>query len=261
VLIFSRNRACQLDGLLRSLNQISRYTSPVFVLWKSEGSGHTRSYQILREQWPQLLWKEQEEFRRDLLELLKNTDEETIMFCTDDGLFFTSPPRLAEPDWEKVAGVSLRLGRNARYCHPADEHYSIPKIHNAGGLLAWRWRKARGDFRVAYSLDAHIYPRKRILEVLQRFDFSNPNQLEDRLNRFGSEDAPEWMLCPEQSCYVSLPINRVNTEFTNRSGLQYPVSEKELLARFLSGQRLDIKNVVSSVPKGPHQEYPLRWIQ
>jgi hypothetical protein len=201
------------------------------------------------------------EFSRDLLELLESAHEETIVFCTDDGLFFAPPPSLREPDWEKVAGVSLRLGRNARFCHPADEHYPIPKFQITGNLLAWRWRRARGDFRVAYSLDAHIYPRKRILEVLQRFDFSNPNQLEDRLNRFCAKDAPEWMLCPEQSCYVSLPINRVNTEFANRAGLRYPVSEEELVTKFLAGDRLDAAKIVSSQPIGPHQEYPLVWMR
>ena len=114
---------------------------------------------------------------------------------------------------------------------------------------------------MAYSLDAHIYPRKRILEVLQRFGFSNPNQLEDRLNRFCAKDAPEWMLCPEQSCYVSLPINRVNTEFANRAGLRYPVSEEELVTKFLAGDRLDAAKIVSSQPIGPHQEYPLVWMR
>jgi len=113
---------------------------------------------------------------------------------------------------------------------------------------------------VVYSLDAHIYPRKRILELMARFDFQNPNQLEDRLNRFGAQDAPDWMLCPEQSCYVSLPINRVNSEFSNRAGLEHPVSEQDLLEKFLSGQRLDIDGIVTSQPTGPHQEYPLVWI-
>ena len=260
VLIFSRNRACQLDGLLRSLSQESQNPWPVSVLWVSGIGDHARSYQILREQWPQIGWKEQMEFSRDLVELLEKTNEENIMFCTDDGLFFAPPPNLVEPDWEKVAAVSLRLGGNCRYCHPANEHYRTPSFQGVDSLLAWRWERAQGDFRVVYSLDAHIYPRNRILKLLTRFDFTNPNQLEDRLNRFCAKDAPQWMLCPEESCYVSLPINRVNTEFANRAGLQHPVSEEELLAEFLSGKRLDPRRIVNHPPIGPHQEYPLAWI-
>ena len=257
--MFSRNRACQLDGLMRSLRQRLRDSWPVSVLWLGGNRNHARGYQILREQWPETCWKEQVEFKRDLQELLGNSSEETIMFCTDDGLFFASPPNLPEPNWQRVAAVSLRLGRNCRYSHPANEHYRTPPFRGDGNLLAWRWKQAQGDFRVVYSLDAHIYPRSRMLKLLSRFDFTNPNQLEDRLNRYFSKDAPEWMLCPEQSCYVSLPINRVNTEFANRSGLQYPVSEEALLARFLSGHRLDPQNIVHPTPSGPHQEYPLCW--
>jgi len=215
---------------------------------------------MVREKWPQVTWKEQAGFQKDLTDLLEAMPGEAVMFCTDDGLFYRSIPALPQPDWDQVAGISLRLGRNCRYCHPANEDYPAPKFREQGEFLAWRWRKARGDFRVVYSLDAHVYPRKRILELFKRFDFENPNQLEDRLNRFGSRDAPDWMLCPAQSCYVSLPINRVNSEFPNRAGRHHPAPEKELLEKFLAGQTLDIEHIVNPPPIGPHQEYPLRWI-
>jgi hypothetical protein len=214
---------------------------------------------MVHEKWPQVVWQEETVFRKDLTNLLEAMSGEPVMFCTDDGLFFRPIPIFTEPDWNRVAALSLRLGRNSCYCHPANEHYPTPKFQRHGELLAWRWRKASGDFRVVYSLDAHIYPRKKILELLGKFEFQNPNQLEDRLNSYGAADARDWMLCPEQSCYVSLPVNRVNTEFPNRAGLKYPVSEKDLLAKFLSGQRLDIDRIVTSPPIGPHQEYPLRW--
>jgi len=260
VLIFSKQRACQLEGLLQSLDLHICPAWPVSVLWKSEDRDHSRGYAMVREKWPQVVWQEETDFRKDLTNLLEAMSGEPVMFCTDDGLFFRPIPALSEPDWSQVAGLSLRLGRNSRYCHPANEHYPAPKFLGQGTLLAWQWKKARGDFRVAYSLDAHIYPRRRILELLKRFDFGNPNQLEDRLNRCGVQDAPDWIMCPEQSCYVSLPINRVNSEFPNRAGLQHPASEQELLETYLSGQRLDIRNIVTSSPIGPHQEYPLRWV-
>ena len=215
---------------------------------------------MVREKWPLVTWREQADFQNDLTEILEGMSGEAVMFCTDDGIFYRPIPPLPEPDWDRVVGISLRLGRNCRYCHPANERYPIPKFQTHGELLAWPWRKARGDFRVAYSLDAHLYPSRRILDLLKKFEFVNPNQLEDRLNRFGVVDAPDWMLCPEQSGYVSLPVNRVQSEFANRAGLQFPISENELLSKFLSGKRLDIRRIVTSIPIGPHQEFPLRWV-
>lgn len=261
LIVFSKNRACQADALLQSIEKNGKQINKISALIQPTTFEHAQSYIRLCKMHPKVNIVYQKNFRSDLLKIIQENIFSNLMFATDDGLCFMEFPFCPEPDWERVASISLRLGRNSRYCHPADEHYFPPKFQATSSLLAWHWRKAQGDFRVVYSLDAHIYPRDRFLNLLEKIDFENPNQLEDRLNRFFSEDAPERMLCPEQSCYVSLPINRVNTEFANRSGLQYPVSEEELLARFLSGQRLDVKNIVSSVPNGPHQEYPLRWIQ
>ena len=260
-LVFSKNRACQLDALLRSLRKMVPACRQVHVLWQGNSAAHRQAYGQTRKLHPECQWIEQKEFSSDLQNILQSLRQETVMFCTDDGIFFAPVPPLPEPDWGQVAGIGLRLGRNCSYSHPADENYPLPRFHQCEALLAWQWRKAKGDFRVVYSLDAHVYPKKRILELLRRFEFFNPNQLEDRLNRFGAVDAPGWMLCPEQSCYVSLPINRVNTEFANRAGRQYPVSEEELLRQFLDGKRLDAERMVTSQPTGPHQEFPLSWRQ
>lgn len=257
--VFSKNRACQLDALLRSLRQRVPACRQVHVLWRAGSDQHRQSYQKIQDLHPGCHWVEQNEFSSDLRNILSCLRQDAVMFCTDDGIFFEPAPALLKPDWGQTAGISLRLGRNSSYCHPANETYPAPGFQKIGNLLAWRWQKAKGDFRVTYSLDAHIYPRKRLMEIMARFHFQNPNQLEDRLNRFGVQDAPDWMLCPEKSCYVSLPINRVNSEFLNRAGLEHPVSEQDLLEKFLSGQRLDIDRIVTSQPVGPHQEYPLAW--
>jgi len=260
-LVFSKNRACQLDALLQSLRKMVPACREVYVLWQGSSAAHRQAYQKIQDLHPKCRWVEQKEFSTDLRNILQSLRHENMMFCTDDGIFFAPAPPLPEPDWSQLAGVSLRLGRNSSYCHPANETYSAPGFQKTGQLLAWRWQKAKGDFRVVYSLDAHLYPRRRLLELLSRFEFSNPNQLEDRMNRFGAPGAPNWMLCPEKSCYVSLPVNRVNTEFANRAGLQFPVCEEELLRLFLAGKRLDPDQIVTSQPIGPHQEFPLSWKQ
>lgn len=259
VFIFSKNRAPQLEALLWSLAAYSELGTNVRVLFKALSIKHQKGYDILQSSYPSIKFIKETNFFKDVKALLKKSDENEIMFCTDDGIFFAPVPKLVKPEWNMIAGISLRLGKNCSYSHPANQEYPLPKFSKKQDLLTWKWKKGKGDFRVVYSLDAHIYPRRRILDLISLFEFQNPNQLEDQLNRFGNKTAPDWMICTEQSCYVSLPVNRVNTKFLNRAGLKYPAHEDYLIDKFLAGEKLDARNIVTALPLGPHQEFPLKW--
>ena len=171
--IFSKNRACQLEALVRSIVQNSIQRPEISVLWKSESKSHAKGYDLAQKLWPMIEWREQVNFRHDLIGIFQERSAESVMFCTDDGLFYRKITKLPNPNWGKVASLALRLGQESCYSHPANETYRSPKFHKEKEFLAWRWRKAKGDFRVVYSLDAHIYPRKRILDLLSKFKFNS----------------------------------------------------------------------------------------
>jgi len=259
VIIFSRNRACQLDALLRSLRSRFRIRHRVSVLWKADPGLHTQTYHHLKREYPQVGWQEEADFRKDLLNLLRQKTP-LVMFCTDDGLFHDRVLDIPWPeDWDQVAAYSFRLGENCRYSHPADEHYRLPPRWRGAGAMVWDWTRARADFRYPFSLDAHIFPTSRIRKMLARLPFHNPNTLEDAGSRDPSLLGRKWMVGLLSSKYVSLPINRVNETHTNRAGTAFQADPDDLARRYLAGQRINLEKTVTSVPQGPHEEYVLRF--
>ena len=259
VIIFSRNRACQLDALLRSLRGRFRIPHQVSVLWKADPGLHGRTYARIKEEYLQVNWLEEVNFRKDLLTLLRRKTP-LVMFCTDDGVFHDRVLDIPWPEnWDQVAAYSFRLGENCRYSHPADEHYRLPSRWRGAGAMLWDWTQARADFRYPFSLDAHIFPTPRIRKMLSGLPFHNPNTLEDVGSRDPSLWERKWMAGPLSSKYVSLPVNRVNETHANRAGMAFQSDPEELARRYLAGHRIDLDKTVMSVPRGPHEEYVLHF--
>jgi hypothetical protein len=80
-LIFSHNRALQLDGTLRSFIKHCRDVESLdlFVLYLTSSKLHARLYTQLKQEyamWPQIAFIEQRNFRRDVLELLYRSKHE-----------------------------------------------------------------------------------------------------------------------------------------------------------------------------------------
>jgi hypothetical protein len=166
-LIFSYNRALQIDGTLRSLLIHCRDIGSLnlFVLYLTSSSLHARLYEQLKQEyafWPQIVFIKQQNFRRDVIDLLyrpthekqaniirlclismgwrfgflnnfwkKPGDrEETILFLVDDNIF-TKDFLLQDADQglkqnPDVLGFSLRLGKNTTYCYSLDKPQSLP---------------------------------------------------------------------------------------------------------------------------------------
>jgi hypothetical protein len=166
-LIFSYNRALQLDGTLRSLLKHCRDVESLnlFVLYLTSSPLHARLYIQLKQEyaiWPQIVFIEQRNFRRDVLELLyqptyeKQADiirrwlismgwrfgfinnlwkksealENTILFLVDDNIFVKDfLLQDAIHGLEQIPdalGFSLRLGTNTTYCYTFDKPQLLP---------------------------------------------------------------------------------------------------------------------------------------
>lgn len=72
VLIFSRDRAMQLDATLRSffLHCKDSQLPQIYVLYKSTSNQHHLQYQILRDNYPEVNFVKQGQFRRDVLRIV-----------------------------------------------------------------------------------------------------------------------------------------------------------------------------------------------
>ena len=222
-IVFSRDRAFQLDGLLRSFFLHCRdwETLKLCVLYKATSDLHTRQYADLRQAYAQhpVRFISEKTFKDDLLKLLDGSAQhprkralysleerlgrwfgypfhlftpprgsETILFLVDDNIF-VRPFELEEisaalTSQVNAVGFSLRLGTNTTHCYPLDKPQALPEfVPVRDRVVGFRWAGAEGDFGYPLEVSSSVYRLQELLPLLVMLPYANPNQLEEQLAR------------------------------------------------------------------------------
>jgi hypothetical protein len=274
VIVFSKDRAAQLDALLRSIRERVEgweKRSLWYVVFAASTPEFARGYEIARA-----------EHRSDALQFIdersrsngfKSIVVETMqrqhqangalwfMFLVDDLIFKTSwpldggkPMRRLKAD-PRVLCLSLRMCRRYDHCYAENRTVKPPFMALFG---RWNWRKASGDWGYPMSVDGHIFRYDDIFPLVQQTEFKNPNTFEVELSRNPIKARP-LMTCYAESIVVNLPVNRVQNEFRNRAAEKYGVSAEELNASFLAGKRVSLAPIyLLKENRGCHHELPLQ---
>lgn len=258
LIIFSKNRPCQLNLLLDS---ISKYSNTLFnnitVLYKFDIEFNS-GYELLKQRHHDICFRPEKQFRNDLLSLIDPLYS-TTTFMVDDAVIYSDInqyKQLIEISLNSsVVCFSLRLGFNCKYSHPADLHYNIGEYYETEHLIEFDYTNQRGDFNYPLSTDGHIFQTNLILSLLKQIDFYNPNTLESALQIFTkSNSLPKKIVSFKESKLVSIPVNLVNDTFNNRNGLEFYMSEKELNEKYLNGNIIDLDSLNFTNINGPHKE-------
>jgi hypothetical protein len=219
-LIFSKDRACQLDLLLRS---IDRYApglySSLTVLWAWSATPFAEAYQTVMKEHQGVVFQTERDFRDDVDTWLGLRDRWTrpVSFLVDDDVFYRDCDLSSYP----VLPVSLR----------------------------------GGDYDYPFSVDGNIYRRDQLIELLRDTPYVDPSTLE----MAGDMNARErWRFATnhpvEPPCLVGVPWNRVSSH----SGMPHAnIDTRFLNELYLEGQRLAIPS--SSVNLGTHAILDLEW--
>jgi hypothetical protein len=266
-LIFSRDRACQLDALLRSLD---KYAPGVFgprvVLFRATTPEFAKGYERCESHHrPATLFTLEYGFAEQVMTMVEglydaHPHELVVTFTDDDTLVRPvdeTTIRLAMQDAEILA-FSLRLGRNTIHCYPTDTPQTAPAFEDRDDYLSWPWRVADGDFGYPMSLDGHVFAVQDLVRALCACSsFPNPNTLEAELSRVALKSRGtdgSTLACYPHSALVGVPLNRVQSVYPNRCGGERRLTPEALNEAYLGGQILEYL----SVPVvGAHQELPV----
>lgn len=266
-IVFSRDRACQLDAFLRSFYRyfIGGQLPPTpNVIWTASDDGFEGAYRSCIDRhasWVRFI--RETAFRADVDRLIP--DEGIVCFFTDDDILHDVAKvvdMVHEFRAEQTLAFSLRLGMNTTRCYPHDRDQNTPVFlveRAPGHVVSWSWPGADGDFGYPLSLDGHAFRATDIRHLIGNRDFTNPNQLEDVL----AHRAPELAdLLPRMASYshsvlTGIPVNRVNTTHPNRVSDQDSMSAATLNSRYLSGERIILDAIDFAHVDGAHQELEL----
>ena len=248
-IVFSRNRAYQLYGLLETAWAHGNVRHERIAVLTRYDAEHQDSLDQVKAVFPGCLWVARTDFERDVRSVLE-TASETVAFATDDSLF------LRAVQWragvmalnDGVSAYSHRLGLHLRHNYPLDCPQPLPDdiSTGVGEYVTWNWRRAFGDWAVMGSIDATQYRRADVQRWIG--GATNPNDLEDVLQARVEGDRAA---CGPIASYVTNPINVVQRTHANRHG---GGSADELRDRFVAGQRPDVMSAWGLINESCHQE-------
>lgn len=258
IIIFSKERPCQLEALLRSMNLYFNHPHKIYVLYKSEDCDFDCGYDRLRFYDNSITWVKEEHFKDDLLNLIHHTINrkyEHLMLLVDDLIFtreFSGETLLRTFDeTPDILALSLRLGENITYCYTQDIPTSPPTFRNGH---QWEWRTASpGYWNDPMSLDGHIYRLSELEASIANLEFHNPKTLEAAMVA-NPIDKP-YLICDRHPYLINLAINQVHDAFPNRHG---NITEGWLNMRFLQGLVIDIQPIVQKAYNSCHVEADLK---
>ena len=264
VIIFSKDRALQLDACLASLRLQCHDASnhKTRVIFKCSNSDSRRQYETLKSEHPEVHFMEEGIFCRDLINAVEGST--FVLFLVDDNLF-VRPFSLEKTcsllaDHRDAIGFSLRLGRNITSCYSfGDAPQGIPLAEKAGEeSLKFRWIEGEYDFGYPLEVSSSVFRTKEVLPLFVEGGDSikNPNALEayihSQIKTF--TDSHPFLLCLEQSVAFCNPVNMVQSLLPNRSGQEASMSVPVLMERFDLGFRVDVATFQNYIPRAPHAE-------
>lgn len=248
-IVFSRDRALQLEAFLRSYEKHVTPLGRVDVLTCATTFRHQTAYDEVFGAYPFARQvKQGPSFKETLLSLLPGAG--AVVFFVDDQVFVRP--------WNSVSvtvgmsGLSLRLAPHLRKCYPTGREQRLPDWIPNPILHEWIWSTGDGDWGYPMSLDGHVFDLEYFRLCTEVCEFSSPNTLEAALQVNSNEC--RYGLCYSESKVVNVPWTRVQTDCDNRfAGL----SADDMLCHWEAGRRIKLGQIYGVLNESCHQEFPL----
>lgn len=267
ILIFSKDRACQLELCIRSIMDKLLIPKKIHIQYTASNNIFGDGYIKLMNNAPDVTFLYEKDFKKDLIKnfgLLKN---KYCMFMTDDDVFINNVTFeqlnkticLMETN-DKIHSLSLRMNPTIDYCYPAKKTIDPPAfIYKGSDYLLWDWTQSDQFCCWGYpmAVNAHIYDGYYIKELIAKGDYNNVNSLESYLDchRF------------DKSLLLSFPETKIfNVQNNFVQGINMDSNYKNYSVQFLNELYLqnyiiNSSNIYGIQPKAVHGVIDYKFIK
>lgn len=245
VLIFSKDRACQLDLTLTTLKKHFKEwrTQTYTILYTYSNDLNRLAYDRVRNLHPQFQWVIENSFRQDVINIFNTGTNPYYSFIVDDDVFINGFS-LDSPEFHEfklnphIACVSPRIAPYVNYCYTA--RISTPPPKEFINKTIWNWTNPEllGDWCYPQSIASfHIFRREDLNYSINNAPFRAPNSFEGTCLAPNPPRHRPLMVCFEQCKVICGTNNRVQVENNN---YHENTHTPEMLAKyFLLGKRLN----------------------
>jgi len=265
IVVFSKDRACQLDLCLRTIEEKFHVEKNIIVQFAASNNLFMEGYQKLIGCHPGVKFVKETSFQETFLNSLRPLFQgRYILFLVDDDIFINSVDeteiRALIEMYENnplIHSISLRMNPDVNFCYPARKHIQRPHeflIEN--NIMRWNWTQACPHYCWGYPhpIDSHIYELTRVDFIFTQEKYNNPNEFECAFLANTNRNLP-YMISPVQSKIFSIQNNFVKAGAKEKS----LVSPEELNSLFLSGKKISTKNLYGYSAKQVHGRIPYEY--
>lgn len=243
-IVFSKDRPLQLEALLNSYYKMVINRAPLSVLYKTTNTEIDDAYQKISETYPEVIFKKETNFKKNLLSIIKKNKSHQIFFLVDDILFIKKFDLTALNNFDTKKYIpSMRLGANITYSYIKQKSISQPKFANlSNNIISWQWNENNSYWSYPLSVDGHIYSKKEIQIISKLITFNSPNTYEHQLQKFYGLYKCKLGCSFKQSVIINIPWNKVQTDNNNTCG---ELTSDELMNLWKNEERIDINKYIN----------------
>ncbi|MFC1850867.1 glycosyltransferase, partial [candidate division CSSED10-310 bacterium] len=270
-IIFSKDRACQLELLIRSMKAFVKQWQELqpMVLYSYSDQFFKRGYKKLMQIHPDITYFHEPErpdgFQKSVLKLMSVKNPYTVFFVDD--LVFRRKWDLNDEIFQifslddRILCLSLRLSPRITFSYSM-QRKSPPPAFEPDWIWNWLGVPSGMDWGYPFSLDGHIYRTMDIRRAMTTTVYSNPNQLEENLALQARVNAAflqrPKIICYDDSKIVNIPANIVQKTHDNRHANF--ISVEEINQKWLDDHIIFLKNIIDVPNTAVHQEIPFKFV-
>lgn len=270
-IIFSYNRAMQLDYLLQStLRHFKINDFEIAIIYHTTGE-HKKGYQLLQENYKDYKFikfyerkegfdlgilpaincrkhlrffnkyhfknKKRDNFKGLLERIMRDTSHEFVMFNTDDGVF------LKDVYFDEEILNLIRFNPNTSYrTYIGDNLEGFPDYVKQWNTY-YLWNYYHDKYKVThwsypFAVDGTIYHTKYLLSIIKKIAYHNPITLEGNAVEYIKRNKLFGLgISPLKSILIGTILNRVSVDSFNPT---LNIGVDQLNTEFLDGNRIDL---------------------
>jgi len=249
VVIFSKDRACQLHLCLTSLIEKFDALMYINVQYTSSNDEYEKGYMDCAKIFDSVDFIRENDFQSMCKNILETVNTPYILFLVDDDVFINA---ITEKEYCEMTNIlditdnihcgSIRMNKTVNKCYPANnKDMEIPILLEYGNLFNWNWTEAKDQhtcWGYPMSMTAHIYKSNEIIPLIQKGKFNNVNSLEAFINanRFRNK---HYMVSFKDSKVFNVQNNFVQGNRVN----EHSYTIEWLNEQYMNNKTISTKNI------------------
>lgn len=274
IIIYTCNRAMQLDLLLRSMERFIAGYDPtkVWVFYALNDIPMKQGYGIVRGRFPSMQWQPQYNFRWDLKNLTKKIKSKYVLGLCDDYIFINPldidiPYVIGDSSPEPLDRkcVNLWMVPGMDFCFSQDREMELAPIYRNTDCFWWDWTgiDLKSDWGYPHNVAGHIYRTgyfRQILRWSRLMSFrvsirrgahfvhwQGLNTLEMAMNRWRRKSTP-YMAGLFKQTLLHIAVNTAQSEYMfNQVGKKTNQTQDALAKLYLNGYQIKLEPFLNKI--------------